>query len=239
MSAVAEVVQAENMFATIKVIKVMPNRDCASIGRDLMKRKLDFKLSAAHFQAQPQITTADALLPFYQQIPAEFIYICRMDAEESFGLMFRDFPTAVFATNSTFNSSSAGLSTRESFKRIFSKIDDATLDILAEEKFCPAECTIRQTGSSKKANKFCEFQPETPEVPPSLWRTVGKFLWRWRNVSFWLIGGIWAIFMRAHSIITLLRTSESTTISAGHSRHLQRRMRRTTTTTANVARRRR
>jgi hypothetical protein len=89
-----------------------------------------------------------------------------MQAEESFGLMFRTLPTAVFATNSTFNSSSAGLSTRESFKRVFSKIDDATLDSLAKEKFCPAECTIRQTGSPEKATQFCDFQPETAKVSP-------------------------------------------------------------------------
>jgi hypothetical protein len=243
MSAVAEVVQAENIFATMKVIKVLPYKDCASIGPDLMKRKLDFKLSAAHLQAQPQITTADALLPFYQQIPAEFIYICRMDAELSFGLMFSTFPTAVFATNTKLNSSSAGgLSTRESFKRVFSKIHEITLDSLAREKFCPAECTIRQTGSPEKATQFCDSQPETAEISPSLWRTVGKFLWRWRRVNFLLPGAIGGLVL-ACSIIYLARTAESTTISAGHSRRLRntrpKRMQRTLTRTASVARRRR
>jgi hypothetical protein len=95
----------------------------------------------------------------------------------------------------------------DSLERFVSKIDDITLDSLAKEKFCPAGCTIRQTGPSEKATEFSISRPKMPEILQHLWKTVGKFLWRWRMLNAVVTGAISSLVMVACLIRHLVRTS--------------------------------
>jgi hypothetical protein len=181
-------VQTKNKFATVRVIKVLPDEDCASIGRDPMKCELDFKLFAACRASK--LNPSSRKLMLSSRFTNESQRCNSFTAGKSFVLMFKTLSTAVFAADTALDSSSAGgRSARESFKMIFSKIDDITLDSLAEERFCSAECNIRQTNSSEKATEF-NFRPETPEDPLPLWMIVTKFFWRWRRLNALVAGAV-------------------------------------------------